>query len=122
MFPDQVQVERKSDFYMAQICIRTRCKSSSTSLKSHSSSIRAVTRRQHKLVCAVVLLKSSFRIAGTRIRPHHPPEWKLCVEVAVPVSIDPLTIIQQLFMVLGDVNLILVHQATTYLFPTFTHC
>ena len=64
-----------------------------------------------KLVCAVVLLKSSVRIAAARVRPGHPPEWKLCLEVAVPAPIDPLTMIQQLFAALGEVHTILVHQA-----------
>ena len=64
-----------------------------------------------QLVCALVLLKSSFRLAAANIHSHQPPQWKLCVEVAVSAAIDPLTVIQPLLTVLGGVSAILVHQA-----------
>ena len=63
-----------------------------------------------QLVCALVLLKSSFRLAAANVHSHQPPEWKLCVEVAVPAAIDPLTVIQPLLTALGGVSAILVHQ------------
>ena len=75
------------------------------------SSTATMSSAQDKVICALVLLKSSFRIAAARVRPHQPPEWKLCVQVSIPANVDPLTIVQQLCMVLGDVSLILVYQA-----------
>ena len=63
------------------------------------------------LLCAVVLLKSSFRIAAATVSAHSPLEWKMCAEVVVPASLNHLIMMEQLLAILGDVDRILVYQA-----------
>jgi hypothetical protein len=64
-----------------------------------------------KLICSVVLLKSSFRIAAATVSVNKPLEWKMCAEVVVPASLDHLIMLEQFLVVLGTVDRILVYQA-----------
>ena len=62
------------------------------------------------LIAAVVLSKGKLQLAAVELRSDQAIEWKLCVEVVVPVLVDPLLILEKHFALLSDARFILVYQ------------
>ena len=67
-----------------------------------------------RLIAAVTVSPNRMQVAVASIsQVSAPPEWRLCTEAVVARTVDPLRVLEQLLSVVGEIDVILVHQAET---------
>ena len=65
-----------------------------------------------RLIAAVTLSPNRMQVAVACLsQVSAPPEWRMCTEAVVPRTVDPLLVLEQLLSVVGEIDVILVHQA-----------
>ena len=65
-----------------------------------------------RLIAAVTLSPNRMQVAVACLSQVSAPlEWRMCTEAVVARTVDPLLVLEQLLSVVGDIDVILVHQA-----------
>ena len=65
-----------------------------------------------RLIAAVTVSPNRMQVAVASVsQVSAPPEWRMCTEAVVARTVDPLLVLERLLSVVGEIDVILVHQA-----------
>jgi hypothetical protein len=64
-----------------------------------------------RLIAAVTLSPNRMQVAVASLsHVSAPPQWRLCTEAVIARTVDPLLVLERLLAVVGEIDVILVHQ------------